>query len=176
MSHAHGALRHKLVPTKMHHSVAHRRHSLSLRIPSPLAADQLDTSSPLNTPLTPSPHSPFAKRDAQTDSPDAVTPVMIVGICLAAVAGVSLAFMLALRWHRKRSRAAKTMQRGIETAGVSVGDQKNPEMSQNWRESVGGNASDDTHVVDFVYGEKVRSSFESSYVGFSYARGDMVYL
>ncbi|KAF8595717.1 hypothetical protein BDV93DRAFT_528478 [Ceratobasidium sp. AG-I] len=164
-AHANAALRHKLVPTKMHLPAGHRRHSLSLRIPSshhaPLESDLLNTPSPLDTPLH-SPHSPLAKRDTQTENPGAVTPVMIVGICLAAVAGVTLAVLLAVRWNRKRARTAKTMQRGIETARASTGERRQPEMAQQWRESVGGNASDDTHVVDFVYGDKVRSSFESS--------------
>lgn len=176
-AHANAALRHKLVPTKMHLPAVHRRHSLSLRIPSShhalVASDLLDAPSSLDTPIT-SPHSPLAKRDGQSGNPGAVTPVMVVGICLAAAAAVALAALLTLRWHRKRARTAKTMQRGIETARASTGERKQPEM--NWRESAGGNASDDTHVVDFVYGDKVRSSFESSYVQLLHVCGEKVYL
>ena len=177
-AHANAALRHKLVPTKMRLPAAHRRHSLSIRTPSshhaPLASDLLDAPSSLDTPLN-SPYSPLAKRDAQTGNPGAVTPVAIVGICIAAVAGLTLAALLALRWHRKRARAAKTMQRGIETARANSGERRQPEMAQHWRESAGGNASDDTHVVDFAYGDKVRSSFESSCVHFLIVHGEEVY-
>jgi H+/Cl- antiporter ClcA len=140
----HGQLKHKFTPVKMRLPVAHsaRRH-LTPRTPQGL-------------------HSPPVMRDVPTDKPDALTPIMIVGICLAGAAIAALALLVLVHWYRKRARAARTMQRGIKTARASVNGHAQPEMAQAWRQSVGGNASDDTHVVDVVYGDKVKSSFESS--------------
>ncbi|KAG8742753.1 hypothetical protein FRC10_000967 [Ceratobasidium sp. 414] len=108
-------------------------------------------------------HSPPVVRDVPgADRPNAVTPPMIVGICLAVVSAAGLGLLVFVHWYRKRASAARTMERGIKTAKAGRAEHGKPEMQQAWRQSAGGNASDDTHVVDLVYGDKVRSSFESS--------------
>ncbi|KAG8711367.1 hypothetical protein FRC11_002992 [Ceratobasidium sp. 423] len=152
---AHGRLRHKLVPTKMHLSngVGHHRSRLSVRIPDS-RSPALDTpNSANNTPITPH----LVARGTSNDQ-EAMTPIMLVGICIAGAACVVLAIALVIRQQRKKSsaRTARCMERGIEAA------KKSSEHQLQWRRSTGGDASDDTHVVDAVYGEKVRSSFESS--------------
>ncbi|KAH7342156.1 hypothetical protein B0J17DRAFT_626539 [Rhizoctonia solani] len=93
-----------------------------------------------------------------------MTPIMLVGICIAGAACVILVITLVIRQQRKKSsaRTEKCMERGIQAAKQSS------EYQLQWRRSTGGDASDDTHVVDAVYGEKVKSSFESSdYQAFS---------
>ncbi|QRV89353.1 hypothetical protein RhiJN_17371 [Ceratobasidium sp. AG-Ba] len=110
-------------------------------------------------------HSPLVTRDeagGSTENAGGMDPVMLVGICLAGVTLLILAIGILVRRLRKRADAARTMERGIKVARTSVNGNGKPEMQQAWRGSAGGNASDDTHVVDFVYGDKVRSSFESS--------------
>ncbi|CAE6492848.1 unnamed protein product [Rhizoctonia solani] len=153
---AHGRLRHKFIPTKMHHSNGHGHHHrsrLSVRIPdSRLPA--LDTpTSANNTPITPH----LVVRSTSNEQ-EAMTPIMLVGICIAGAACVILVITLVIRQQRKKSSAhrEKCMERGIQAAKQSS------EYQLQWRRSTGGDASDDTHVVDTVYGEKVRSSFESS--------------
>ncbi|CEL55068.1 hypothetical protein RSOLAG1IB_01076 [Rhizoctonia solani AG-1 IB] len=153
---AHGRLRHKFAPNKMHHHTnagRHHRSRLSVRIPDS-HHPVLDTpTSANNTPITPH----LVMRGAPNQQ-ETMTPIMLVGVCLAGAACVILAIALVIRQQRKKSsaRTAKTMERGIEAA------KKSNEYQVQWRRSTGGNASDDTHVVDAVYGEKVRSSFESS--------------
>ncbi|KAG8794226.1 hypothetical protein FRC12_000078 [Ceratobasidium sp. 428] len=137
-----GQMKHKLVLTKIRAPTGHShppRHQFTPRtLHSPPTAR--------NVPEVP------------TDQPNAVTPTMIVGICLAVVGVASLGLLVFLRWCRKRRRtAARTsMERGIKVARASVNGQEHPEMQEAW------GASDDTHVVDFVYGDKVKSSFDSS--------------
>ncbi|CAE6458243.1 unnamed protein product [Rhizoctonia solani] len=154
---AHGRFRHKFAPTKMHHHAnpgRYHRSRLSVRIPNshPPALDT-PTTSANNTPITPH----LVMRGTPNEQ-EVMTPIMLVGVCLAGAACVILAIALVIRQQRKKSsaRTARTMERGIEVA------KKSNEYQVGWRRSVCGNASDDTHVVDAVYGEKVRSSFESS--------------
>ncbi|KDN33566.1 hypothetical protein RSAG8_13339, partial [Rhizoctonia solani AG-8 WAC10335] len=153
---AHGRLRHKFIPTKMHLSNGHGRHyrsRLSVRIlDSRFPA--LDTPNSVNnTPVT-----PHLFIRGTSNQQEAMSPIMLVGVCIAGAACVILAIALVIRQQRKkaRTRTTKCMERGIQAA------KKSNEHQLQWRRSTGGDASDDTHVVDAVYGEKVRSSFESS--------------
>ncbi|CUA73078.1 hypothetical protein RSOLAG22IIIB_05143 [Rhizoctonia solani] len=133
------------------HSI-HHRSRLSVRIPDS-RSPALDTPSLGNTPITP--HLAIRGTSNQQET---MTPLMLVGICIAGAACVVLAIALVIRQQRKNTsaRTAKCMERGIQAA------KKSNEHQLQWRKSTCGDASDDTHVVDAVYGEKVRSSFESS--------------
>lgn len=148
-------LKHKLVPTKMRIPTGHgsrSRLSLSLRIPSNLSLDAPESGSntpltPYNSPLTPHTHA-LVRRSDDTET---MTPTIVIGICVAGGMCVVLAILLFVRQQRKKTRkntaqpSFRSIERGIVNAKRSIEE-----------------GSDDTHVVDFVYGEKVRSSFESS--------------
>ncbi|KAG9098250.1 hypothetical protein FS749_004274 [Ceratobasidium sp. UAMH 11750] len=110
-------------------------------------------------------HSPVVRDIPGADQSNALTPTMIVGICLAVVSAAGMGLFVFVHWYRKRARAARTMERGVKAARASVAERTKAKMQEAWREGAGGNASDDTHVVDFAYGDKVRSSFESSDYG-----------
>ncbi|CAE7223567.1 unnamed protein product [Rhizoctonia solani] len=151
---AHGRLGHKFVPSKMHMSNGHARHHrrLSVRIPDSRTPTLGTPNSANNTPVTPR----LVIRG--TPNEQGMTPIMLVGVCIAGAACVILAIGLVIRQQRKKSSAhtTKCMERGIQAA------KKSNEHQLQWRGNTSGDASDDTHVVDAVYGEKVRSSFESS--------------
>ncbi|CAE6453863.1 unnamed protein product [Rhizoctonia solani] len=151
---AHGRLRHKFIPTKMRLSNGHDLHRsrLSVRIPDS-RSPALDTPSSANTPIT----LHLAIRGTSNQQ-ETMTPLMLVGVCIAGAACVVLAIALVIRQQRKKAsaRTTKCVERGIQVA------KKSNEHQLQWRRSTLGDASDDTHVVDAVYGEKVRSSFEPS--------------
>ncbi|CAE6474705.1 hypothetical protein ACGC1H_003078 [Rhizoctonia solani] len=149
---AHARFRHN----KMHLSNGnglHHHSRLSVRIPdsrSP-ALDALTSAN--NTPIT-----PRLVMRSTSDQQEGMTPTMLVGICIAGAACVVLAIALVIRQHRKKAsaRTTKCMERGVQAA------KKSNEYQLEWGRSTSGDASDDTHVVDAVYGEKVKSSFEIS--------------
>ena len=146
-------LKHKLLPTKMHHSA--QRHPLSLRIPSNLSLDTPDTpTSGQNTPRTPL---LFARATPGSDA-ETMSPLIIVGISIAGAAVVVLALALLVRQHRKKAKKNTRAQPGLRSMERGIVNAKASGVGR--RKSLDG--SDDTHVVDAVYGEKVRSSFESS--------------
>ncbi|CAE6361644.1 unnamed protein product [Rhizoctonia solani] len=151
---AHSRLGHKFIPNKMHDVGLghHHRSRLLVRIPNthPLI---IDTPSSNNTPII-----PYLAVRGPPNEQGTMTPIILVGICLAGATCVILAISLVIRQQRKKAsaRTARTMERGVEAAKQSN------EYQVQWRRSMSFNASHDTHVVNAVYGEKSRSSFESS--------------
>ncbi|KAF8756880.1 hypothetical protein RHS01_04191 [Rhizoctonia solani] len=114
----------------------HHRSRLLVRIPNthPLI---IDTPSSNNTPII-----PYLAVRGPPNEQGTMSPIMLVGICLAEEKG-------------ERSYGEN------HGAGVEAAKQSN-EYQVQWRRSMSFNASHDTHVVNAVYGEKSRSSFESS--------------